>query len=209
MSNQKKWVFGILAMAICLLLIGYVRVGHVWQKMSDISYPYAKINTNFGRIYVELYPKEAPLAVKAFIQRAKNKGYDGTEFDRIVAGRMLVGGRKVRDGKRGQDPDFFLNESVNNTLKNTLFSVGSLRAKERHLSTSDFFINLQDNDVLDANRRYGNYGHCVYGQIIKGSKVVNKIIQSGLTVPYNEKQSKDRVQILSVSIHQDQGWFLE
>jgi len=132
----------------------------------------AEIETNFGNITIELYPDKAPITVANFKKYVSDEFYDGTIFHRIIDGFMIQGG--------GYDSE--MNERANykpikleskNGLSNDRGTIAMARTNVEDSATSQFFINTVDNDFL--NYQVGNPGYAVFGKVIKGMDVVDKI----------------------------------
>ena len=111
------------------------------------------METNLGTIKIELYEKKAPITVKNFLDYVDNQFYDGTIFHRVIADFMIQGGG-MEPGlkeKKGKDP--IKNESANG-LSNERGTIAMARTNVPDSATSQFFINVKDNDFLD--RRQGS-----------------------------------------------------
>lgn len=134
--------------------------------------PQVEIRTNMGVIMIELYPDRAPETVKNFLQYVQDGHYDGTVFHRVIPDFMIQGGGFNADLTHKQTRDPVKNEG-DNGLKNVAGTIAMARTRDPHSATSQFFINVVDNPPLDI--RDGNYGYCVFGKVIKGMEVVDKI----------------------------------
>ena len=146
--------------------------------------PQVVIDTSKGAITVELYPDAAPVSVANFLEYVKDKHYNGTIFHRVVKGFVIQGGGY--DAKMNELPNKppIKNEaekSFKAGLKNDRGSLAMARTNVPDSATSQFYINLQDNDALNYPSRDG-YGYAVFGKVIKGMDVVDKIAAVG-TVP--------------------------
>jgi cyclophilin family peptidyl-prolyl cis-trans isomerase len=132
--------------------------------------PVVVIETSKGRIVAELFPEQAPKSVENFLAYADAKFYDGLVFHRVIDGFMIQGGcygadlqpRQVRapiplEAQRG--------------LSNKRGTLAMARTSDPDSATSQFFINLVDNDRLDT---YGG-GYAVFGQVTEGLQVVDAI----------------------------------
>jgi cyclophilin family peptidyl-prolyl cis-trans isomerase len=98
--------------------------------------------------------------------------YDGTIFHRVIPGFMIQGGGFTEDmgHKSGHAP---IRNEANNGLKNLRGTLAMARTNDLHSATSQFFVNLVDNDFLD--HRTGNFGYAVFGRVVGGIEVVDKI----------------------------------
>jgi len=131
------------------------------------------INTTKGNIVIETYPEKAPITVKNF-ESYVNKGfYNGTIFHRVIDGFMIQGGGFTKDMAQKQTDAPIKNEA-DNGLKNLKYSIAMARTSIPDSATSQFFINVKDNDFLDYTGQ-GGPGYCVFGKVIEGQDVVDKI----------------------------------
>ena len=131
------------------------------------------INTSKGSIVIETYPEKAPITVKNF-ENYVNKGfYNGTIFHRVIDGFMIQGGGFTNDMSEKQTDAPIKNEAANG-LKNKKYSVAMARTSIPDSATSQFFINVKNNDFLDYTGQSGP-GYCVFGKVIEGQDVVDKI----------------------------------
>lgn len=133
------------------------------------------LHTNHGRIGVELDAEKAPVTVANFTAYANTGHYDGTLFHRVIPGFMIQGGGF--DGKMQQKPTRpAIQNEADNGLSNEKGTIAMARTNDPHSATSQFFINLKDNDFLDnvANTPSG-WGYCVFGRVTEGMDVVEKI----------------------------------
>ncbi len=128
-----------------------------------------------GTITVELDAVRAPATVKNFVQYAKDGHYDGTIFHRVIDGFMIQGGgfTKSMDQKPTREP--IKNEAMNG-LKNLRGTIAMARTMVVDSATSQFFINLVDNNFLDFRRpNPQEFGYAVFGSVVDGMEVVDKI----------------------------------
>ena len=135
------------------------------------------IETNMGEIKVKLHPETAPITVANFLDYVDQKHFDGTIFHRVMSNFMIQGGgfelkndvpteKETRDGIQ--------NESAR-TKKNLRGTLAMARTSDPHSATAQFFINVVDNPSLDHPDTNDGYGYAVFGEVIKGMEVVNKI----------------------------------
>ena len=131
------------------------------------------INTSKGNIVIETYPEKAPITVKNF-ESYVNKGfYNATIFHRVIDGFMIQGGGFTKDMSQKQTDAPIKNEA-DNGLKNEKYSVAMARTQDPDSASSQFFINVNDNNFLDFPGQDGA-GYCVFGKVIEGQDVVDKI----------------------------------
>jgi cyclophilin family peptidyl-prolyl cis-trans isomerase len=137
--------------------------------------PVAVIQTSMGDIVVELLPKKAPKSVENFIAYAESGYYNGTIFHRVIKGFMIQGGGFTPDMNRKPTKAPIQNEA-NNGLRNTRGTIAMARTSDINSATSQFFINTKDNLPLDyKGNTPDTYGYAVFGKVIKGMDVVDKI----------------------------------
>ena len=131
------------------------------------------IDTSKGNIVIETYPKKAPITVKNF-ESYVNKGfYDNTIFHRVIDGFMIQGGGFTKDMAQKQTDAPIQNEASNG-LKNEKYTIAMARTSIPDSATSQFFINVNNNNFLDYPGQDGA-GYCVFGKVIEGQDVVDKI----------------------------------
>ena len=128
--------------------------------------------TNLGRFTVELYEKEAPVTVANFLKYIDEGFFDGTTFHRIVPGFVIQGGGFTADMSQKRTHETIKNEA-DNGIKNTRGTLSMARTNDINSATSQFFVNLKDNDFLDHSR--GNFGYAVFAKVTEGMDVVDKI----------------------------------
>lgn len=133
-----------------------------------------KLATSAGDIVIELDREKAPVSVDNFLAYVKAKHYDGTVFHRVIPGFMVQGGGM--DAKMAERPTRapIKNESRNG-LNNTRGSVAMARTAVPDSATAQFFINLVDNPFLDAANARDGHGYAVFGRVVDGMDVVDKI----------------------------------
>lgn len=131
------------------------------------------LNTNHGKITIELDSEKAPKSVENFVNYVKSGHYDGTIFHRVIDGFMIQGGGFDADMKQKPTEDPIENEA-NNGLKNDRYTVAMARTSAPHSASAQFFINVGDNDFLNYPGSDG-WGYAVFGKVTEGHDVVDKI----------------------------------
>ena len=131
-----------------------------------------KFKTSKGEFTVELFTAEAPISAENFLAYADSGHFDGTVFHRVIPGFMIQGGGMTADMKQKPTRDPIANEAKNG-LKNTRGTLSMARTNDINSATSQFFVNVADNDFLD--NRAGSYGYAVFGKVVAGTEVVDKI----------------------------------
>jgi peptidyl-prolyl cis-trans isomerase A (cyclophilin A) len=135
--------------------------------------PQVLIKTSAGEIVVELYPEKAPKTVANFLQYVDDKHYDGTVFHRVIGNFMIQGGGFGRDMK--QKPTRApIPLEARSGLKNDTGWLAMARTSVPDSATSQFFINVVDNDMLNHPQPDG-HGYAVFGKVVKGMDTVNTI----------------------------------
>jgi peptidyl-prolyl cis-trans isomerase A (cyclophilin A) len=133
------------------------------------------VTTTMGTITVVVFEKEAPISAKNFLAYVDSGFYSGLTFHRVMAGFMIQGGGYMKNmAKRPTILPPIKNES-DNGVKNDRGTLSMARTADPNSATSQFFINLVDNPALDPSSR--NAGYAVFGKVIQGMDVVDKIAQ--------------------------------
>ena len=132
--------------------------------------PVVVMETSLGTIKIELFEDKSPITVKNFLSYVDDKFYDGTVFHRVIPDFMVQAGGFEPGMKQKKTKDPIKNESGNG-LSNTAGTLAMARTNDPNSATSQFFINVGDNSRLD---KFGG-GYCVFGKVIDGMDVVNKI----------------------------------
>lgn len=132
------------------------------------------VKTDLGTFVIEVYPKSAPATAQNFLGYVDAKFYNGTIFHRVVPGFVVQGGGMTFDFAEKETGKPVVNESVNG-LKNDYKSVAMARQTDPDSATSQFYVNLQNNSALNATN--SKPGYTVFGKIIVGMEVIEKIAQ--------------------------------
>ena len=135
----------------------------------------ATITTSKGVITLDLDESAAPATCANFKRYADEGHYDGTIFHRVIPGFMIQGGGFVADMSQKATRDNIRNEARNG-LTNTAGTVAMARTPDPHSASSQFFINLVDNDFLNfKDESHSGFGYCVFGKIVEGMDTVTAI----------------------------------
>jgi cyclophilin family peptidyl-prolyl cis-trans isomerase len=131
-----------------------------------------QFETSLGTFRIELFEKDAPQTVANFLAYVDDGFFDGTIFHRIVPGFVIQGGGFTEDmsQKRTKEP---IKNEADNGLKNERGTLSMARTNDVNSATSQFFVNLKDNEFLDHQR--GNFGYAVFARVIDGMDVIDKI----------------------------------
>jgi cyclophilin family peptidyl-prolyl cis-trans isomerase len=131
-----------------------------------------EFKTSKGTFTVQLFDKQAPITVENILRYVDEGYYEGTVFHRVIPGFMIQGGGLTADMKNKAGNDPIKNEATNG-LKNKRGTLSMARTNDVNSATSQFFINVADNDFLD--HKPGNFGYAVFGRIDSGMEVVDAI----------------------------------
>ena len=133
------------------------------------------LHTNFGDIKLELNFEKAPKTAENFKQYASDGFYEGTIFHRVIDGFMIQGGgfNKDMEQKDGRDP---IKNEADNGLSNDLGTIAMARTNDPHSASSQFFINVKNNDFLNfRSKDTSGWGYCVFGKVTEGLDIIEKI----------------------------------
>ena len=179
--------------ALCFTLINSVFATPTKDLNKTIK---VKMETNYGDIILELNQEKAPLTVKNFLKYTDKKFYDGTIFHRVINNFMIQGGGLNIDMQKKSTLSQIKNEA-DNGLKNEVGTIAMARTNVVDSATSQFFINVKDNEFLNhRGKNPRDYGYTVFGKVIKGMTVVNKI----KTVSTTSKNGRQNVPVEPVAI---------
>ncbi len=182
---SKFWFYVFLIVAVVGLIAGCDKKEGVAEKREDrkadkelkdmdTETKKVKLETSMGDIVIELNGKLAPVTVKNFLGYVEEGFFNGLIFHRVISGFMIQGGGFTADMRRKQTNPSIVNEAANG-LKNDRGTVAMARTNDPDSATSQFFINLKDNDFLNyvENR---NRGYAVFGKVVEGMETVDKIV---------------------------------
>lgn len=132
-----------------------------------------EFKTSKGTFTVQLFDKQAPITCENFLQYVDDGYFDGTIFHRVIPGFMVQGGgldenMKTKTGQRAP-----IKNEAENGLKNKRGTLAMARTNDINSATSQFFVNLVDNDFL--NNKPGNFGYAVFGRVDSGMDVIDAI----------------------------------
>ncbi len=150
--------------------------------------PMIRIQTNLGTIDAELWPDKAPLTVGNFLRYVEKKFYDGIIFHRVIPGFMIQGGGFDPD-MRQKATDAPVKNEARADAPNTKGTLAMARTSIIDSATSQFFINLVDNEFLNhRDSSPQGYGYCVFGRVAAGMDVVEKIakVATGRHGPHDD-----------------------
>ena len=162
---MKRYLFA-------LLLVGCA--GATTPPAVDAKNPVVVMKTSAGTIKIELFEDKAPITVKNFLAYVDDKHYDGTIFHRVIPTFMIQGGGMEKGLKEKKTKPPIKNESTNG-LENKRGTLAMARTGVPDSATSQFFINVKDNDFLDKANARDRVGYAVFGKVIEGMDIVDKI----------------------------------
>ena len=139
--------------------------------------PNVALDTNHGRIVLELFADQAPKTVQNFLDYVAAGFYDGTLFHRVIPGFMIQGGGF--DGQQRQKPTrASIENEAHNGVANQRGTIAMARTNDPHSATAQFFINLKDNAFLNhSGKTAQGWGYTVFGKVTEGMDVVDRIAQ--------------------------------
>ncbi len=170
-----------------------------------------RITTNKGVIDIELDKEKAPITCENFEKYVTSGFYEGTLFHRVIKGFMIQGGGIVRGGffkglKRKDGGFNAIKNEANNGLKNDKYTIAMARTSDPDSATSQFFINVKDNDFLNFKSATAQgYGYAVFGKVVAGFDVVDaiEVVATGSSGMYSDVPKEDviieRAEILDAS----------
>ena len=134
-----------------------------------------KLTTSMGPIVIELDKAKAPVSVENFVKYVQSGHYNGTIFHRVIDGFMIQGGGFTKDMQQKPTQPPIKNEGANG-LKNENYTVAMARTGVRDSATSQFFINVKDNEFLNySGENPQGWGYAVFGKVVEGKDTVDKI----------------------------------
>ncbi len=167
--------------------------------------PQVDIKTSHGTIRLELNAGKAPKTVANFLQYVRDGHFNGTIFHRVIDGFMIQGGGFDKAYQQKKTRDSIENEAANG-LKNDLGTVAMARTSAPHSASSQFFINLKNNDFLNyTSPDQRGYGYAVFGKVVSGMDVVMKIakLKTGPGGPLPTDAPQEMVTIESATVVED------
>lgn len=167
-SILTKTTFAVLSAVLLFLSAATVFAA----KKNKTPNPQVIMETTSGSFTIELFPTQAPITVKNFLQYVDDNFYNGTTFHRIAPAFVLQGGGYTYDFTQKATRDPIINEASSDN-KNVMWTLSMARTSNPNSATSQFFINLNDNKNLDKSG--SSAGYAVFGKVISGFDVLKKI----------------------------------
>jgi len=156
------------------LMVGLI-LGTGLSVRAERSHPLVKLQTSMGDITLELYPDKAPATVANFLEYVKAGFYNGTIFHRVINGFMIQGGGL--DAQMNKKPTRApIKNEADNGLTNDTYTIAMARTQDPDSASAQFFINVNNNAALNhRNKTLPGWGYAVFGKVVKGQDVVDKI----------------------------------
>jgi len=163
--------------------------------------PQVDLKTSLGTIRLELYPAKAPKTVENFLKYVQDGHYNGVVFHRVIDNFMIQGGGYDKTYREKSTRAPIPNEAKNG-LKNDLGTIAMARTNQPHSASAQFFINLKNNDFLNAAQAQDGWGYAVFGKVVDGLDVVTKIakLPTGPGGPFGSDVPRQQVIIESASV---------
>ena len=134
-----------------------------------------RLQTSMGDVVIELDIEKAPVTTENFLQYVRDGFYDNTVFHRVIDGFMVQGGG-FEPGMKQKAVRAPIGNEAGNGLKNDAYTVAMARTSDPHSATAQFFFNVVNNNFLNFRTASADgYGYCVFGKVVEGRNVVDKI----------------------------------
>jgi len=160
--------------AVTLAALGLGESALARGKGKKAAWTLVEVKTSMGSFRIELRGDKAPRTVENFLAYVDAKFYDGTVFHRVSADFMIQGGGFDKDLNKKPTREPVINEAKGG-LSNTRGTVAMARTSDPNSATAQFFVNVKDNAKLDQKDEPGRDGYCVFGKVVAGMDVVDKI----------------------------------
>jgi len=197
---MKKQLYYFTVLFIFCLGMGFVNAEELNQMENKAKKDVVVMKTSHGDVKIELFSAEAPATVKNFLDYVTAGQYNGTIFHRVIDGFMIQGGGFTPDFKQKSTKAPIKNEATNG-LSNKKGTLAMARTSDPHSASAQFFINVSDNGFLDnQGETPREYGYCVFGKVIDGMDVVDKIkkVKTG-SLSGHDDVPKETVEIISIT----------
>ena len=198
LTNRRAGLM--VALAAASMALSALHAGNAFAQAA----PKVKFATTEGDFVVEVYPGVAPKTVENFLQYVKDKQYDGTIFHRVIASFMVQGGgfdtTYAQKPTRPPIAHEGLAALTKGGPKNVEGTLAMARTNDPNSASAQFFINVKDNDFL--NPTASNPGYTVFGKVVQGMDIVNKIkfVPTGAGGPFPSDVPKTQVVIKSATL---------
>jgi cyclophilin family peptidyl-prolyl cis-trans isomerase len=169
-----------------------------WPLAAGAANPQVEIKTSMGPMTVELFADKAPKTVDNFLEYVKSGFYGGTIFHRVIPGFMVQGGGFTKDLQQKPTRPALQHEGAA-CATNELGTLAMARTNDPHSATSQFFINVANNERLNYTLPPQGWGYCAFGKVVKGMDVAQKIVAVP-TSPVGQHQNLPRDPIVIESV---------
>lgn len=179
----------LLVIVLCVFAISVAGIGSLCAQ-EKVGNPMVMVKTSMGSFKIELFPKEAPITVKNFLNYVDKKFYDGTIFHRVMPGFVIQGGGFDKNMVQKTTLAPIQNEAKNG-LKNLRGTLSMARTNDINSATSQFFVNLKNNANLDHVDE-AQFGYAVFAKVVQGMEVIDKIagVSTGNKGPHQNVPAK-------------------
>jgi len=171
--KQTLLPIAVVLTAILALVLFPNRKGNEPMNETSAVNPVVLLETTMGNITIELDMQNAPISSENFLAYVDDEYFIDTIFHRVIPNFMVQGGGMTADGKQKKTKAPIKNEA-DNGLKNERGTLSMARTSDVNSATCQFFINVNDNDVLDHGER--DFGYAVFARVTEGMDVVDKIV---------------------------------
>lgn len=170
-----------------LVNVGFVATALSFATLGSAFAQTVKLSTSEGDIVVQLDAAKAPKTVENFVQYVKSGHYNGTVFHRVIKTFMIQGGGMTPDMKE-KTPRAPIPLESRNGLSNVRGTLAMARTSIPDSATAQFFINVKDNNFLDSAQSPDGNGYAVFGKVVQGMDVVDKIrmVETGQKGPHGD-----------------------
>jgi len=153
-----------------------------------------ELQTNHGRIVIELDDEKAPATTENFLNYVKKGHYDGTIFHRVIKGFMIQGGG-MESGMKQKATDATIQNESSNGLTNDKYTLAMARTSAPHSASSQFFINTKNNGFLNKAESSDGWGYAVFGKVVEGQEIVDAIekVATGRQMGHSDVPNEDVV----------------
>lgn len=165
-----------------------------------MSNPQVELQTSLGNLTIELDASKAPISTENFLNYVRSGHYDNTIFHRVIGNFMIQGGG-FEPGMQQKSTNAEIQNEAKNGLKNDKYTVAMARTSAPHSASSQFFINVGNNDFLNYPGQDG-WGYAVFGKVVNGTDVVDKIkgVATGRRGYHDDVPKEDVVILKAVEI---------
>lgn len=196
-ANLKIWLPVIVAVAAVASLLITPQAKEEQSVVTENNKPRVQFETTKGSFVVELEPQKAPQTTENFLAYVRDGYFVGTTFHRVIPNFMIQGGGLDADMHEKPGGHAPIQNEADNGLKNERGTLAMARTSDPNSATSQFFINVKDNDFLDhRSKDIRGWGYAVFGRVVDGMDVVDAIV----AVPTTNKAGHQDVPVEPIVI---------